>query len=174
LSKSATARILHADDPGFTDSFDVLKMRQAKKLNKKLITVVAISGGFDPPHIGHVRYIQEASELADFLVLIANKDSWLIRKKGYAFQPEMERLELLTAISGIDLIVPWDDGSPNVCGAIQLIRPNIFAKGGDRSSPEVTPEWALCQKLNIKVQFNVGGGKIQSSSSLIEDIKRKG
>ena len=56
--------------------------------NKKQI--VAVSGGFDPIHIGHVRMILEASEFGDVIV-IANSDDWLLRKKGYVFMPYEER-----------------------------------------------------------------------------------
>lgn len=53
--------------------------------------VVAVSGGFDPVHIGHVRMFNEARALGDELVVILNNDSWLTLKKGFAFMPEAER-----------------------------------------------------------------------------------
>ena len=61
--------------------------------NKK----IALSGGFDPVHVGHVRMIQAAAEIGDVIV-IANSDSWLQRKKGYIFMPWSERAEILSAI----------------------------------------------------------------------------
>ena len=42
----------------------------------------------------------------------------------------------------------------------------IFANGGDRKSGNI-PEYELCKQLDIKMAFNVGGEKTQSSSTLI-------
>jgi len=62
-----------------------MKKSRAKKAKKPI--VVAVSGGFDPIHIGHVRMIQEARKLGDKLVVIINNDHCLTHKKGYAFMP---------------------------------------------------------------------------------------
>ena len=55
--------------------------------------VVAVSGGFDPIHVGHIRLFEEAKKLGDRLVVILNNDNWLIKKNGYVFMPEAERVE---------------------------------------------------------------------------------
>ena len=64
------------------------------RLNK----YVAVSGGFDPIHVGHVRMIQDAAKLGKVIV-IANSDEWLMRKKGYIFMKYEERQEILYAIT---------------------------------------------------------------------------
>ena len=69
--------------------------------------------------------------------------------------------------NGVDYVVDWDDGSQFVSGAIELLKPNIFAKGGDRAEPKDIPEWDICQQANCQVVFGVGGGKIRSSSELV-------
>ncbi len=56
---------------------------------------VVVSGGFDPVHIGHLRMIQEASKLCSNLIVIVNSDNFLLDKKGYAFMPVEERIEIL-------------------------------------------------------------------------------
>ena len=62
-------------------------------MSKKPV-IVAVSGAFDPLHIGHIRYIRVASELGDRLVVILNSDEFLLRKKGFIFMPfEARRLE---------------------------------------------------------------------------------
>ena len=66
--------------------------------NKKII---AVSGGFDPIHVGHVRMIQEAASLGDELVVILNNDHWLMKKKGYVFMPQDQRKEIIEAIAGV-------------------------------------------------------------------------
>jgi len=130
--------------------------------------IVCTSGGFDPLHIGHVRCIQESAQiLASILVVIVNGDGFLVRKKGKPFMPHDERMEIIAALEGVDYVVGWDDGSQTVTGALQLILPNYFTKGGDRDSSKNVPEFDLCAEIGCKVVFNVGGGKIQSSSDLI-------
>lgn len=135
---------------------------------------IVASGGFDPLHLGHLQYIHEAAKLGDEkskLIVIVNSDEWLIRKKGFSFMPLKERMAIVGAISGVDYVVSWDDGGPTVSGALELLKPNIFAKGGDRDRPENVPEFGVCERINCEVIFGVGGGKIQSSSYLVEKAK---
>ena len=69
--------------------------------------IVCVSGGFDPIHIGHVRMIQDAARFGKVIV-IANSDEWLMRKKGYVFMPYEERQEILYSIKGVvDMISSW-------------------------------------------------------------------
>jgi D-beta-D-heptose 7-phosphate kinase/D-beta-D-heptose 1-phosphate adenosyltransferase len=136
--------------------------------NKK--TVVAVSGGFDPVHIGHVRYLKEAKKLGDKLLVILNTDDFLIRKKGKPFMIFDERKEILEAIRWVDKVVPSVDTDQTVCESLRYYRPDIFAKGGDRTISNI-PERDICTELGIKMAFGVGGAKIQSSSWLIEDSK---
>lgn len=146
-----------------------MKKETSKKADK---VVVAISGGFDPIHIGHVRMVQAAKALGDYLVVILNNDHWLRAKKGYVFMPQKERKELLEAISGVDKVVitvhKKDDPDTSVCRELEKIKPHVFANGGDRKEDNI-PEVVLCKKFNIDMAFNVGkGGKIQSSSWLVK------
>lgn len=137
--------------------------------------IVLTSGGFDPLHLGHLQCIQGAAELKKdgILVVVCNSNDWLIRKKGYAFMPEIERLSIVDGLKGVDFTVVWDDGSPTVCGAIETICPDIFAKGGDRDSSKNVPEFDLCEEMGCEVVFGVGGGKIQSSSELVKKLKER-
>ena len=68
---------------------------------------IALSGGFDPVHVGHLRMIKAAAKIGR-VVIILNSDDWLLRKKGYIFMPFEERAEIINAISG----VPRKDGKP--------------------------------------------------------------
>jgi hypothetical protein len=68
--------------------------------------------------------------------------------------------------------VCWvNDSDGTVCEALRTIRPDIFAKGGDRVDGNV-PEAAICKELGIEVVYGVGGGKIQSSSHLISEARK--
>ena len=141
--------------------------------------VVAVSGGFDPIHIGHVRMIREAKQLGDYLVVIINNDNWLRHKKGSAFMPQEERKEIIEALSGVDEVIFTSHGETvtdrSVCAELRLIKPHIFANGGDRKpDDDPVPEVALCEELGIEMVYNVGkGGKIQSSSWLIANAQKQ-
>jgi D-beta-D-heptose 7-phosphate kinase/D-beta-D-heptose 1-phosphate adenosyltransferase len=132
---------------------------------------VAVSGGFDPVHVGHVRMFEAAKALGDRLVVIVNNDHWLRKKKGFVFMPEEERVEVIKAFRAVDEVVltdhTADDEDMSVCRALTALHPALFANGGDRGAGN-TPEAALCAELGIEPVYNVGeGGKIQSSSWMI-------
>ena len=129
--------------------------------------IVAVSGGFDPIHVGHVRMLQAAARLGTKLVVIVNDDSFLMRKKGYVFMPLDERMEIIRAIKGVDIVIAAIDSDNTVCETLRFVRPNIFANGGDRKAMSDIPEADVCQELGIHMVFNVGGDKVQSSSTLV-------
>ena len=87
---------------------------------------------------------------------------------------EEERLEIISGFSSIDYAVLWKDESQTVCGALEIIRPNFFCKGGDRDSFQNVPESKVCEDIGCEVLFNVGGGKVQSSSSLVDRMEKFG
>tara|TARA_R110000782_G_scaffold90326_1_gene173370 strand:- start:185 stop:646 length:462 start_codon:yes stop_codon:yes gene_type:complete len=129
---------------------------------------VAVSGGFDPIHIGHVRMIQEAAKLGDGVIIIANSDEWLIRKKGYSFMAFKERQEILFSIKGVVDVFKAIDSDNTVCESLKLIKPHIFANGGDRKEGNV-PEYKVCDELGIEIRFGIGGyDKPQSSSWIVK------
>ena len=130
---------------------------------------ICVSGGFDPLHVGHVRLMKDASEHGDVIVIL-NSDEWLIRKKGYMFMTFEERKEIIASLKFIHSVVNVDDADGTVCEALNRIRPHYFGNGGDRMSGDV-PEVQLCKELEIKLIWNVGGLKIQSSSDLIQSYK---
>ena len=70
--------------------------------------MIMVSGGFDPPHIGHVRMFKEAAKWGDVVVAI-NSDEWLMRKKGYVFMPWEERAEIIKEFASVDIVVAFDD-----------------------------------------------------------------
>jgi len=140
--------------------------------------VVAISGGFDPLHIGHVEMMKEAKELGDKLVVIVNNDNWIKKKKGHqSFMPEQERKAIIEAIRYVDEVIitshPENPTDMSVCAELEKLKPNIFANGGDRKPDgDPIPEVELCSRLGIELIYNVGhSGKIQSSSWLIQKAK---
>ena len=140
---------------------------------KKII--VAVSGGFDPVHVGHVRLFDEAKKLGDELVVILNNDHWLKKQKGYAFMPQSQRKEIIEALRAVDrVVISEHKANPKDMSIVQdllALRPDIFANGGDRKPGNLrTEEGRICVKIGCREVFNIGrGGKVQSSTQLVEN-----
>lgn len=150
-----------------------------KKQKKKVI--VAVSGGFDPLHIGHVRMLEQAKALGDELVVILNNDNWLRKKKGHAFMPQEERAEILRALRAVDRVIitkhKENTKDVSVSAEIMELKPHIFGKGGDRSPNDMPipgSEVDVCGAIGCKIVYNLGeGGKVQSSSWLLDEYLAK-
>ena len=132
---------------------------------------VAVSGYFDPIHVGHLEYLKMAKELGDSLVVIVNNNHQCELKKGKPFMDQNDRLEIVKALRFVDEVFLSIDKDRTVCKSLEAVRPNIFANGGDRATSEV-PETPICKKYNIKMVDGLGD-KIRSSSSLtgLKEIK---
>ena len=125
---------------------------------------VAVSGYFDPIHVGHLEYLRMAKELGDSLVVIVNNNYQCKLKKGKHFMDENDRVEIVKALRFVDEVFLSVDKDRTVCKSLEEIKPDIFANGGDRATSEV-PETPVCKKFNIKMVDGLGD-KIRSSSSL--------
>tara|TARA_Y100000310_G_scaffold292479_1_gene321249 strand:- start:156 stop:656 length:501 start_codon:yes stop_codon:yes gene_type:complete len=142
-----------------------------KKDTKKDQKLIAISGGFDPVHIGHIQMLEAASNYGK-VVVIVNSDSWLAKKKGYVFMPFDERCAIMGAFAGVFNVIGVDDSDGSVCEALEKIKPDFFGNGGDRTNKNI-PELDLCNKLGIDTVFSLGGSKVQSSSKLVSASESK-
>jgi len=131
---------------------------------------VMVSGGFDPVHAGHIRMIRHAAQYGDVIV-IANSDDWLFRKKGFVFMEWERRVEILNAIKGVVLVDSVDDSDGTVCDAIRRHKPTFFANGGDRGKSN-TPEQTVCEQLGVELLWGIGGEeKVDSSSDLAKKVR---
>lgn len=132
---------------------------------------VMVSGGFDPVHVGHIRMIREAAQHGDVIV-IANSDSWLHRKKGYVFMDFEKRSEILNALKGVIVVDSVDDSDGTVCEAIRRHAPTYFANGGDRGRTN-TPEQDVCEELGVELLWGIGGDyKADASSNLVNRFRK--
>lgn len=137
---------------------------------------VCCSGGFDPLHKGHIRYLKEASKLGDKLIVILTRDDQLVAKKGFVFQDYEERKEILEwgfAEKRVKaVVVPNVDKDITSVASIKKYKPAIFAKGGDTWDEASLPEAEVCGELGVKVCFGIGGFlKAQSSSDIVRKVK---
>jgi len=141
-----------------------------KSKNSKEVVVVA-SGYFNPLHVGHVRYFKEAKKLGTKLIVIVNTDEQAKIKGSTPFMEEKERAEIVSSLRPVDDVVMSIDKDKTVRKTLELIKPDIFTKGGDSTLDNV-PEKEVCERLGIKLVF-VKGGKVQSSSWLINKCMNK-
>ena len=159
-------------------------------------SIIVLSGGFDPVHRGHLRMFREASWLGHHVIVGLNSDEWLTRKKGKPFMEFEERKEILESIKYINQVIPFDDSDDTASDLIRRVHTIYdskeheydyadldhqgmidyykiyFANGGDRTSKNV-PEMSVCKELDVTMLWGVGGGKIQSSSWLINGEKNE-
>ena len=126
---------------------------------------VAISGYFDPLHVGHLEYIELASELGDHLTVIVNSDLQCELKKGKSFMSEKDRVRIIQALKAVDTTFLSIDEDLSVCKSLASVKPDVFANGGDRTLGEI-PETRVMKEYGIEMVDGLGS-KIRSSSCLL-------
>ena len=138
---------------------------------KQDLIIVATSGYFDPLHVGHLECLEMAKELGDRLIVIVNSDLQAKLKKGESFMKEEDRMKIVSALKCVDHVFLSIDKDKSQCESLRHINPDIFAKGGDRTSGEI-PESKVCNELGIDIIDGLGE-KIRSSSDLtgLKEIK---
>ena len=125
---------------------------------------IAISGYFDPIHVGHIEYINNAKKLGDWLVVIVNNNNQCALKKGKYFMDEKDRVLIVKNIKAVDEVFLSIDEDKTVCKSLKKVNPDVFANGGDRKNYEI-PESKVCKENNIQIIDGLGD-KIRSSSDL--------
>lgn len=132
--------------------------------------IVATSGFFDPIHPGHISCIRESKKFGDILVVIVNGDNQCITKKGKPFIPAKDRAYIVDSLKDVDYVVIYDHASKyDCCEALEIIKPKVFTKGGDRDTAKKVPEAEIVESYGGVVQYNVGDPKVWSSSNYLEE-----
>jgi rfaE bifunctional protein nucleotidyltransferase chain/domain len=133
--------------------------------------VVFANGCFDVLHVGHIRYLQGARALGDFLVVGLNSDVSVRRLKGPGrpLMPENERAEILAALSCVDYLVIFNE--PTAERLLRALRPDIHCKGSDYTEDNV-PEREVVLSYGGRVAI-VGDPKDHSTRDLIKEIVQK-
>ena len=134
-------------------------------------TVVVTNGCFDILHVGHVRYLQKTKSFADYLIVLLNSDKSVraIKGEGRPINTELNRAEILCALSCVDFVVLFDENSP--ADLIDEIKPDVYTKGADYNM-ETLPEADVIRKNNIRVEF-ITFVEGQSTTNLINKINNK-
>jgi rfaE bifunctional protein nucleotidyltransferase chain/domain len=94
--------------------------RFAQSVHARGGTVVFTNGVFDLLHPGHVRYLQEARDLGDVLIVGLNSDRSVRANKGpeRPITPERERAEILLALVCVDAVAIFDEDTPQTSSSV--------------------------------------------------------
>lgn len=142
-----------------------------EKLQKSGKTIVVTNGCFDILHVGHVRYLQKTKSFADYSIVLLNSDKSVKAIKGDSrpINTELNRAEILCALSCVDFVVLFDENSP--ADLIDEIKPDVYTKGADYTM-ETLPEADIMRKNNIRVEF-ITFVEGQSTTNIINKISDK-
>ncbi|QBD79400.1 ADP-heptose synthase [Ktedonosporobacter rubrisoli] len=137
---------------------------------------VFTNGCFDLLHLGHIRYLQEAHDLGDFLILGLNSDESVRSLKGPArpLVPEAERAEIMAALTCVDYVTIFPETTASAL--LNCLQPDVYVKGGDYASQEGAPDPERLPEASVVQAY---GGVVRlipylpghSTTELIAEIK---
>lgn len=129
---------------------------------------VFTNGCFDILHVGHIRYLQEARWLGDYLIVAINSDQSVRQLKGYPrpFVQEEERAEMLAALESVDYVTIYSELTADAL--IRLLQPEIYVKGGDYRTDTI-PEAPTVQSYGGRV-VTVSLVQGRSTTRLVERV----
>jgi len=143
---------------------------ERERLRSAGARVVFTNGVFDLLHVGHVRYLAQASSLGDALIVAINSDRAVRELKGpnRPIFDQAERAEILSALKYVDYVTVFDDSSPR--SLITMLLPDLLVKGGDYQ----------LDQIHGREEVEAAGGKVislpfvdgASTTSLIERMKK--
>lgn len=142
------------------------RVREYREHGKR---IVFTNGCFDLLHRGHISYLTQAKQLGDVLIVGVNSDSSVRRLKG-AQRPINaleDRLHVLAALDCVDHVISFEEDMP--AALIDLIRPEIYVKGGDYTR-DTLPEVPAVEAYGGKVEI-LPYVEDRSTSSMIDRIR---
>lgn len=122
-----------------------------KKYKKKNTRIVLTQGSFDMIHIGHARYCKEAKKHGDLLIVGVDSDIKIKKRKGTdrPIVPEKERLEMLTYLSSVDLVVLKKLSAPK-WELIKIVKPDVLITTKETYTPEkIEGLKKICRKVIV-------------------------
>jgi D-beta-D-heptose 7-phosphate kinase/D-beta-D-heptose 1-phosphate adenosyltransferase len=142
--------------------------------------IVFTNGVFDILHLGHVRYLQEARNLGDILVVGLNDDASVKRLNKGPERPihdEMARAGVIDSLRCVDAVMVFSDDTP--AALIESLQPDVLVKGGDYDAEETNP--ASKRYVVGSVETIARGGKVvciplvagYSTTKAVDKIKKQ-
>ncbi|GLI56064.1 glycerol-3-phosphate cytidylyltransferase [Propionigenium maris DSM 9537] len=133
--------------------------------------VVFTNGCFDILHVGHLRYLEQAREQGDFLVVGVNSDASVKRLKGPTrpINSELDRAEMLAGLKAVDYTVIFTEDTP--VEIIEELKPSIHVKGGDYKKEDL-PETEVVERNGgeVRILMLVDG---KSTTNVVNKILEK-
>jgi rfaE bifunctional protein nucleotidyltransferase chain/domain len=126
------------------------RMEQARAHNKR---TVLTNGCFDLLHVGHVRYLQEAATLGDFLVVAVNGDESVRALKGESrpINSAEDRAEVVAALESVDFVTIFPE--LRATRVIEAVKPAVYVKGGDYELETLNPdEVAALKRVGAEIR----------------------
>jgi len=156
-----------ADSPSIVARHTLIE--RVREAREKGLTIVLANGCFDVLHAGHVRYLEGAKAIGDFLVVGVNADAQVsaLKGNGRPLLPEAERAEIVASVEAVDLVTVFNE--PTVKELLLAIKPDVHAKGTDYTE-ETVPERDVVRSFGGRVAI-VGDPKDHSSSEMIQRVK---
>ncbi len=154
------------------DSAKILSLEALQPLVKEMKQqgrkVVLANGCFDWLHVGHVRYLREARQLGDCLVVAVNADASVRALKGppRPLMPEQERAEILAALACVDYVLVFEE--LNAERVLRSLQPHVHCKGTDYSEQTV-PEREVVFSYGGRIAI-AGDPKDHSTRSLLQGL----
>jgi len=134
---------------------------------------VAVAGNFYPLHEGHIDHMEKAKKLGDYLIAIIGNDDHL-RRKGKPILPVESRARIVGAIRYVDKVVVAVDRDGTCAETLRLVKPDIFAKGGETTFENMPPnEIKVCDEIGCRIIYGVGD-LLNSSSAILKKMVESG
>jgi len=140
-------------------------------LKKKRKRIVFTNGCFDILHCGHIKYLEAAKKLGDYLIVGLNSDKSTKKIKGNnrPIVPQNDRAQILAALSCTDFIVIFNESNP--LKLIKELRPDVLVKGGDWKKRDIVGN-SFVESYRGKIK-TIPFVKNYSTSSIIKSIIQK-
>jgi glycerol-3-phosphate cytidylyltransferase len=115
-------------------------------------TIVTTNGCFDILHVGHVRYLKQARQLGDVLIVGVNTDASVKRLKGEKrpLNSEQDRAEILASLECVDFVTLFSEDTP--VEFLKVVQPNFHVKGGDYDAKDLA-ETPIVQSFGGQVKI---------------------
>jgi rfaE bifunctional protein nucleotidyltransferase chain/domain len=142
-------------------------VERSRQAGKK---IVFTNGVFDLLHPGHLRYLEQARELGDVLIVGVNSDRSVRTNKGPGrpITPEAERVEILEALACVDAVVVFDEDTPH--SIISAVQPDILVKGADWAEDAIVGRDVVEARGGKVVRVPIERG--YSTTAIIDRIRR--
>jgi len=146
-------------------------VKKIAELRRNGAKIALANGCFDLFHVGHIRYLAGAKDLADFLIVGINSDDQVKKLKGEnrPFMPENERAEIISSLRFVDFVTIFNE--PTVTELLRAVKPDFHAKGTDYTVDSV-PEREIVREYGGQTAI-VGDSKDHSSTDLIQLVSGK-